>query len=142
MAVRTLRVNVPERLYLRLEAQAQATQHTVGEIVLQRLAREAPPIEDDLAPSLRAELAVMEHLSDPALWQIAQSTMNSDEVALYDLLLERHQNNELTPEGQQWLARLRDQADALMVRKAHAYALLKSRGRVLPSLDQLHAQIQ
>ena len=35
---------------------------------------------------------------------------------------------------------LRDEADALMLRKAQAYALLKSRGYKLPTLDELRAQ--
>jgi len=61
-------------------------------------------------------------------------------IALYDLLLERRQSGALTPEGQAWLHTLRNEADGLMLRKAQAYALLKSRGHRLPSLDQLRAQ--
>lgn len=66
----------------------------------------------------------MGHLSDDSLWQIVGSAMNPDNVAFYDVLLERHQTGDLTVEGQEWLARLREEADALMLRKAHAYALL------------------
>jgi len=79
----------------------------------------------------------MDDLSDEALWQIAQSTMNRDKVAIYDVLLERNQASSLTPEGQEWLTRLRKEADSLMLRKAHAYALLQSRGHKLPSLEEL-----
>jgi len=82
----------------------------------------------------------MEHLSDEALWQIAESTVNRDKVALYDVLLERHQAGTLTPEGQEWLIRLREEAEALMLRKAHAYTLLQSRGHKLPSLQDLRTQ--
>jgi hypothetical protein len=46
----------------------------------------------------------------------------------------------LTSEGQAWLDTLRDEADALMLRKAQAFALLKSRGHKLPTLDELRAQ--
>jgi hypothetical protein len=46
----------------------------------------------------------------------------------------------LTIEGQRMLAQLRDEADALMVRKAHAYALLHSRGYTLPALEDLRTQ--
>ena len=42
-----------------------------------------------------------------------------------------------TPEGQQWFARLTQDADALALRKVHAYALLKSRGHQLPLLADL-----
>ena len=59
--------------------------------------------------------------------------MNPDKVVLYDVLLERHQAGSLTPEGREELTRLREAADALMLRKAHAYALLQRAG-VISSL--------
>lgn len=141
MSVRTVVVDVPDNLYEQLESQAQATDRSVDEVVVQALTRSLPPpVESDLPPAVRAELQGMAHLSDEALWQIAQSTMNQDKVALYDVLLARHQAGVLTTEGREWLTRLRDEADALMLRKAHAYALLQSRGHELPSLEELHAQ--
>ena len=79
-------------------------------------------------------------LSDDALWQIARSVMNQDKVAQYDVLLERNRAGALTPEGQEWLDTRRNEADALMLRKAQSYALLKSRGHKLPTLDELRAQ--
>ena len=82
----------------------------------------------------------MSVLSDETIWQIADSQMNQDKVALYDVLLERLKNGSLTPEGQELLTDLRNEADALMLRKAHAYTLLKSRGHKLPSLDELRAR--
>ena len=57
-----------------------------------------------------------------------------------DVLLERHLAGTLTPEGQEWLTRLREEAEALMLRKAHAYALLQSRGHQLPPLEERHAR--
>ena len=63
--------------------------------------------------------------------------MNSDSLALYDLLRARKEEGTLTPEGQQWLTRLTQEADALGLRKAHAYVLLNGRGRHLPSLAEL-----
>lgn len=139
MSVRTVVVDVPDNVYEQLEAQAQATDRSVDELVVQTLTRSLPPaVENDLPPALRSELQVMEHLSDEVLWQIAQSTMNQDKIALYDVLLERHQAGTLTAEGQEWLTRLREDADTLMLRKAHAYVLLQSRGHELPALEELH----
>ena len=46
----------------------------------------------------------------------------------------------LTPEGQQLLTQLREEADALTLRKAHAYALLQQRGQALPPLAELRDQ--
>lgn len=134
MSVRTVTLKLPEHLYEQLETQAQTATSSVDEIVVQALARSLPPlVEKDLPQALRAELEAMDHLSDEALWQIAESTMNRDKVALYDVLLERHQSGNLTPEGQEWLTHLREEAEALMLRKAHAYALFQSRGHKLPT---------
>ncbi len=141
MPVHTLTLVLPENLYTHLEAQAQAAARSVDEVIIQTLVRSlAPAVEDDLPPALQAELKGMEHLADETLWQIAQSTLNPDKVALYDVLLERRLAETLTPEGQEWLARLREEAESLMLRKAHAYALLQSRGHRLPSLEELRTQ--
>ncbi|MDM8560130.1 hypothetical protein [Candidatus Parabeggiatoa sp. HSG14] len=80
----------------------------------------------------------MAHLSDDVLWQIAQSTMNQDKVAFYDILLERHKTEKLTPIDRKWLTQLREDADQLMLRKAHAYAILENRGHKLPTLEERH----
>lgn len=137
MSFRTL--TVPETLYTRLSAQAQAADRSVDELVMQNLLRTLPPeVEGELPPQLQVELDAMAYLSDDGLWQLAQSIMNPDKVALYDLLLERHLANELTAEGHEMLSQLREEVDALTVRKAHAYLLLQSRGHRLPTLTELH----
>ena len=137
----TLTLKMPDNLYIHLTTQAKTVARSVDEVIIQMLARHLPPVvEDDLPAPLQTELRVMEQLSDDALWSIAQSTLNPDKIALYDTLLERLHEQTLTPEGRAWLTRLREEADALTLRKAHAYALLKTRGHQLPSLEQLRAQ--
>ena len=79
----------------------------------------------------------MEQLADSALWEVAGSTASSDTLALYDLLTQRQQDGMLTPQGQQWLELVRAEADLLMLRKAHAYALLKQRGHQVPVIEDL-----
>ena len=136
-------VTLPETIYLRLSAQARAADRSVDDLVVQNLLRTLPPsVEDDLPVYLQEELSAMTYLSDDGLWQLAQATMNPDKVALYDLLLERHHADNLTPEGREMLTRLREEAEAFMLRKAHAYGLLQSRGHRLPSLSELHSQLQ
>ena len=97
--------------------------------------------EHDLPQAVQDEMTAMDHLSDEALWVIARSIMNRDSLALYDLLRERKDEGSLTPEGQQWLARLSHEADARILRKAHAYALLKRHGHHLPTLAELPVPI-
>lgn len=132
---------LPRQLYERLQNQAQAAERSVSEVITETLERSLPPeIEADLPSALQQELEAMAQLSDAALWQIAQATMNPDKVAFYDVLLERNRDGDLTAEGREWLTRLRNEADALMLRKAHAYALLQSRGYRLPTLQELEKQ--
>ncbi len=138
MSTRTLTLTIPNTLYNHFEVQAQAIQRTVDDYVLETLFRQSPPpVEDDLPIKLQVELQAMEGLSDEALWAIAGSTMNEDKIALYDVLLERNQSGDLTVEGEELLASLREEADFLMVRKSQAFVLLQSRGHQLPSLDGL-----
>lgn len=138
---RTITVSVPENLYQQLEAEARTADQSVGDFVIRRLSRVLPPVpEPDLPPAVRVELTAMEQLSDDALWLIARGTANADKVAMLDVLLERKLAGELTPEGQQLLTQLREEADALALRKAHAYALLQHRGHVLPTFAELRDQ--
>ncbi len=136
----SLTVTLPDHLYRQLQRQAQVVNRPLSEVAATALESLVVPVEDDLPPGLQAELSAMAFLSDDALWQMAGSVMNNDKIALYDVLLERRQSGMLTPEGQAWLDTLRDEADALMLRKAQAYALLKSRGHKLPALGELRAQ--
>jgi len=138
MTVQTITLGLPETIRKELESQARAKARPIEEVALQALTRSLPPpVEDDLPASLRAELKAMSRLSDRSLWDIAAGTMNPDKVALYDVLLERLQDQTLTSEGREWLARLREEADTLMLRKAHAAALLQWRGHAVPPFERL-----
>lgn len=132
---------LPEILYNKLKIRAHTNAQSVDDFVIQTLTLALPPTaESDLPIAMQSELTAMEQLSDDALWAVARSVASDDTIAVYDMLLERQHVAALTPEGQHWLERLRNDADSLMLRKAHAYALLKARGYALPSLNELHAQ--
>lgn len=138
MTTRTITLTLPEDLYAQLEAQAQRAGGPVDDVVTQTIARGLIASSDpDLAPSVQAELAAMEQLADAALWEVAGNMASRDTLALYDLLAQRQQDGTLTPEGQQWLNRLRAEADLLTLRKAQAYALLKQRGQQVPAIEDL-----
>ena len=142
MTVRTITVTLPEDVYEQLEAQARTTARSVDDLVAQTLVHTLPLAHEPELPALvQSELRAMEQLSDEALWAIARSKANDDKIALYDLLAERQLEGTLTLEGHQLLTRLREEADALTLRKAHAFALLQNRGYILPPLDELRAQM-
>lgn len=133
MLKRTVTLNLPEPLLTLFETQAQASDRTVNEVVVEALIRSVPPaIEAELPPDLQQELKAMEQLSDEALWAIARSEMNHDKLDFYDLLLARHQDETITPEGLEMLQNFRTEADYLMVRKAQAHAILRTRGHTIP----------
>ena len=141
MTAHTITLALPEPIYQHLQNQAQITTRPLNDVIFQILSQTLPPeVEDDLPFNYRIELESMAHLSDDVLWQIAQSTMNQDKVALYDILLARHKTGQLTPIGQKWLTQLREDAEQLMLRKAHAYAIIKNRGHQLPTLEELREQ--
>ena len=138
MSLQTMILTVPEYVFDQLAAQAKVAGQRVDEIAIQMLSRSVPPaLEEEVPAALRVELEAMSFLSDDALYQIAQSTMNTDKVALYDVLLERNQDGTLTSEGREMLHGLREEADALTLRKAHAYTVLTSRGHRMSDLDDL-----
>ncbi len=139
MTSHTLTLTIPNELYQHLQTQAQVLSRPLPELAVQILAQHVPkpPVENDLPSAIQVELSAMEELSDEVLWQIAESHYNSDKVVLYDVLLDRNKNGQLTTEGQILLNQLREESELLMLRKAHAYALLKSRGHQLPTLKEL-----
>ncbi|HZS86989.1 MAG TPA: hypothetical protein VFE42_05845 [Chloroflexota bacterium] len=141
MATRTITVTIPEDTYAHIEAQARESDRSVEDLIAQTLARSvSPPIEADLPPLVQAELRAMGDLSEDALSAIARSTANPDKVALYDRLIERRGAGSITAQEQRLLEELSMEADALMLRKAHAYALLQARGQSLPTLAELRRQ--
>jgi len=141
MNKQTITLTLPEPIYQHLQKKAQITTSPLNEVVFQILSQNLPPeVEEDLPFNYRIELESMGNLSDNVLWQIAESTMNQDKVALYDTLLARHKASNLTPIGTELLTKLREESEQLMLRKAHAYLILKNRGHKLPTLDELREQ--
>jgi len=138
MTVRTLTVTIPEMLFLQLEAAARSSAQSLDAVVVQSLERTIPPHLAALLPGeLQAELAAMEHLSDDALRAIAYSMASPERLAQMDDLIALKQDGPLTSSQQAELTALRAESEALMVRKSHAFVLLKSRGQIPPLLDQL-----
>lgn len=135
MTATTITVTVSEDVYALLDAQARNRARFMDDVVAQTLRSALPPPEPDLPLALQAELNAMEPLSDEALGAIAPNRANNDKIALYDLLITRQNVGSLTTDGRKVPTQLREEADALMVRKAQAYAILHSRGYKSPTLD-------
>lgn len=140
MTVQTVTVQMPQTLYQRLERLAKLTRRPLENLVVQTLEAGALPLPDDLPEATRGMLTALENLDDTALWQVARSVVDPEQWDQHCLLLEKNQQGTLTGAERAHLIHLRQEADALMLRKAYAWVLLKWRGYHLPSLADLEAQ--
>jgi hypothetical protein len=125
-------LHLPEALYRRLASTARATQRSLEEVLLQAVSAGSPPAWDDVPPEYQADLAEMDWLSDGDLWQIVQLQQSGPAVARYDELLAGNKTGQLTDAERVELTELRSAAERLMLRKAHAAALLRWRGHTVP----------
>jgi tRNA splicing endonuclease len=138
MTARTITVTIPELLYVQLQAAARSSAQTLDVVIAQSLERTIPAQLLTLLPTdLQAELHAMEQLSDAALQAIALSTAPSARAGQLEVLSDLKRDGTILPEQLKLFQSLRDETEALMVRKAHAFVLLKSRGHILPLPDQL-----
>lgn len=140
MAVQTVTIQMSQSLYQRLERISQLTRRPLEKVVAQTLESTIPPLPDTLPPVMRDALLALEALSDEALWQVAHSVVSPEQHEQHSRLLEKNKATTLTAAERDLLARLRQDADLLMLCKAYAYVLLKWRGYRLPTLAELEAQ--
>jgi len=132
----TVTLQVPPSVYQLAQRTAKATARPVEEVLAGVLAAAAPTSEN-LPPDIRMEIDALAELDDGALWKIARSVFSATRRRRYDELLDKNGAGTMTPDEREELKNLRLESERLMLRKAHAYALLKWRGHVLPRLVDL-----
>ncbi|ETX07907.1 hypothetical protein [Candidatus Entotheonella palauensis] len=137
MATQIVTLQLPEALYVRLQQHAQATHQPFDEIARRAIEAGAPPSWEDVPAEFQTDLAALDRLDDDALWRLARSRQSEIERTRYADLLDQNAKGELLDAGQAELVRLRTEADRLMLRKAHAAALLRWRGHHIPPADSL-----
>jgi hypothetical protein len=137
MTVRILQLPLSSQVYRRLQEIAEAAQQPLEQIALRSLQVGLPPSVEHIPLRFRADLQALHRLSDEVLWQVARADLPEDKAALYEDLLEKNQCADLSAAEQETLACLREEADALMLRRTYAYALLKWRGQRVPTLDEI-----
>ena len=123
-------------IYRLAQKTAEATSRPL-EQVLSKVISSASPVSDDLPRSLRSELESLSELRDAALWRIAEKPFSARKREKYDRLLKKNSSGTINPREREDLRALRIEAEQLMVRKAHAYALLRWRGHSLPALRRM-----
>jgi hypothetical protein len=137
MSTRTVKVQLPESLYIRLQQVADATRRSLDDVLLHAVQVGSPPRWDDAPAEFQADLAALDRLDDEALWRIARSRMTEAGMERYQELLDKNANDVLVAEERDELVNLRVEADRLMLCKAHAAALLRWRGHQVPPAEAL-----
>ncbi len=128
---------LPEPVFLRFQHLAEATRRSLTELLLHAVEVGGPPAWDDAPAAFQADLAGLDRLDDGALWRIARDRRTELEMDRFQVLLERRANGVMTPTEDAELDALVVEADRFTLRKAHAAALLRWRGHVVPPAGQL-----
>lgn len=92
----------------------------------------SPPAWEDVPTEARPDLEALDSWEDGELYQLVQQRWSATKVIRYDELLERKADGLLEENEQNELERLREEHDRFVLRKAHAAALLRWRGRMIP----------
>ncbi len=136
MNLRTVTLDLPESIYLRMEQAAQATKQSINDIFLRVLQVGSPPDWKDAPAEFQAELAALDRLDDGSLWRIARACKSESDFERYQDLLDRNSEGTITETERGELNSLRREADCFMLRKAHAASLLRWRGHQIPPADR------
>ena len=119
-------IELPDEAMKHLEQMAKDGQQTVTEIAKQLLLRELPALPP-LPDEVEAELAAFAHLSDDALWVLAQSTLSAPNQTELDMLNDKAQREELLEEERQRQAIIGAAYDRALIRRARVIELLHNR---------------
>lgn len=137
MTAPTLTLTLSEPIWRYLNQIALATQQPLEQVVRQSVEGNLPPAVDTAPTEMQSQLLAMQTLSLEALRQVALSQIPLPQQERHFALLERNQEEGLSPAESQELAELRLEADRLTVRKAYAWAVLRWRGQPIPTLNEL-----
>ncbi len=134
---KTITLNLPESVLQHFEQVAAATHQPLEQLVMQSAINNLPPMPSVSSPELQQELSQMQQQDITTLRQIANSVVDLQQFQRHSELLERNQAGALTLEERSELTTLRQAADALMIRKAYAWSVLKWQGIPVPAIDSL-----
>ena len=141
MTTQQVTIKLPEPVFRQLVRIAEATQQTVADLIAQSVLSNLPPSAENAPPEMQAELMRMQTLNIEELLEIAQAQVDPDQHERHVRLLEKNQDGLLMPTERQELTDLRLAADELMLRKAHAWSILRWRGQRIPALREFVAPL-
>jgi hypothetical protein len=134
---RTVTLQLPEDIFLRMQQAARATKQTLEDIFLRAIEVGSPPDWEDIPAEFQADVAALDRLDDSALWRVARSKQTEKAMGSYQKLLDKNTNGIISKSESNLLIGLRTEFDRLMLLKAHAVALLHWRGYAIPPPEKL-----
>lgn len=134
-----LTIDLPESAFEQLSRLAELTNQPLSDLVIQSITGNLPPTVETTPVEMQSELLALQTLSTETLRQIAQSQISIAQQQRHTTLLEHNQEDLLSAAEQQELRELSQAADQLMLKKAHACAILRWRGQPIRDLSQLSA---
>lgn len=117
-------LTVPENISDIARTLAQQTAKPAEQVLLEYLETLSLPA---LPRDEQAELDALKHLSDDTLWTIAREQMSEAAQARAQFLMNKNDRHTISDIEYGELQQLVERADRLMVRKAEAATILKSR---------------
>ena len=137
MNTQNVTLPLPERLFLRFQQMATATRQPLTDLLLRAVEVGGPPNWEEAPPRFQADLAALDRLDDDALWRVARSRASQATAARLQELLAQRAEGQLDQRERSELEELVDEADHVMLRKAHAATLLRWRGHAIPPAKKL-----
>jgi hypothetical protein len=105
VATKTVKIQLPQRLYQRVERTARQTGFGVKELIISTLETRLPPLPDRLPPDLAADLAHWSLFDDEALLAIANAFLPAKRQRRYSTLLRKANAGRLSAgEQTEWTA--------------------------------------
>lgn len=130
----TVSVQIPERIFQRLQRIAEATYRPVEE-VLATTVSVALPQSPSLPPDLADDLAAMTMFSDEALWAATESILAPAQRRRLNQLSHAGGHRPLSVAESAELAYLVDLYDRAVLRRARALSILAHRGYAVTDQD-------
>jgi len=129
-------LNLPDDVFQPVRRAAEAMNQSVEEILLNALQASLPSL-DGLPPDIQENLTELETFDDESLRQVIAERVTPETQRQLSRLLGQKQNRPLTLAEERQLADCQHEADLVMLRKVHAAALLRFRGKRVPTLAEL-----
>lgn len=136
MTIRTVSVELPRPVFLKLERAARLTHRSVEDVLVATLnaALVEPP---DVPTELANELAAMHLFSDEALWAATHPSLSPAEQSRLRQLNHKAGERSLAPSEQAEQEHLMNAYHRSVLRRAKALAILAQRGHSLPVETEL-----